>query len=236
MLWMSAEDLSAAWEANASDWLAWARTPGHDVAFWEMNAPAFGELLPAPGLGAIDVGCGEGRVGRMLSELGHSVRGLDSSPTLVQAARAAGGYEDVVCGDATKLPWSSDSCDLAIAFMCLMDMAEPAAAVREIARVLIPAGRLCIALTHPLNGTAEFLEDYFTERVFDEHVDVGGLHMRFTGRQRPIGHYTRALAEAGFVIELFQELQPTAEAIARTPRLATAAKRPWTLLIRARLE
>ena len=200
-----------------------------------MNAPAFGKLLPAPGLGAIDVGCGEGRVGRMLNERGHTVRGVDSSPTLVRAARAAGGYEEVVCGDATMLPWSTDSCDLAVAFMCLMDMPDPAAAVREIARVLVPTGRLCIALTHPLNGTAEFLEDYFTERVFDERIDAGGLQMRFTGRERPIGHYTNALADAGFVIEQLQELQPSDAAIARAPRLAAAAKRPWTLLIRARL-
>lgn len=201
-----------------------------------MNAPAFRELVPAPGLLTIDVGCGEGRVGRMLTDLGHSVRGLDSSSTLVEAAQASGGYEEVVCGDAAALPWSSDSCDLAVAFMCLMDMPDPAAAVREIARVLVRGGRLCIALTHPLNGTAEFLDDYFNERVFDEQVDAGGLHMRFIGRERPIGHYTRALADAGFVIEEFQELQPSAEAVARAPRLAAAAKRPWTLLIRARLD
>lgn len=115
----------------------------------------------------------------MLAELGHTVRGLDCSPTLVDAARAAGGYEEVVCGDAVALPWSSNSCDLAVAFMCLMDMPDPAAAVREIARVLVPGGRLCIALTHPFNGTAEFLDDYFNERRFDEQVDADGLSMRF---------------------------------------------------------
>lgn len=236
MLSMSVEDLSAAWESNAAQWLAWTRAPGHDAAFWNMNAPAFRELLPAPGLGAVDVGCGEGRVGRMLADLGYRVRGLDSSPTLVDAARAAGGYEEVVCGDAGALPWPPDSYDLAVAFMCLMDMADHAAAVREIARVLVPGGRLCIALTHPLNGTAEFLGDYFHERVFDERVEAGGLSMRFVGRERPIGDYTRALADAGFVIEELREPRPSAEAIARAPRLAAAAERPWTLLIRARLD
>lgn len=235
MPFVSAENLSSAWEENATDWLSWARTPGHDAAFWDMNAPAFRELLPAPGVGAVDVGCGEGRVGRMLSELGHRVRGLDSSPTLVDAARAAEGYDEVVCGDAAALPWPSDTCDLAVAFMSLMDMSDHAAAVREIARVLLPGGRLCIALTHPLNGTAEFLDDYFNERVFDERVEVSGLSMRFVGRERPLGHYTRALADAGFVIEEFTEPRPSDEAIARTPRLAAAANRPWTLLIRARL-
>ncbi len=233
---MSTGELSAEWEAAARDWLAWARTPGHDVAFWEMNAPALGKLLPAPGTGTVDVGCGEGRVGRILAQLGHRVRGLDSSPTLVEAARQAGGYEEVLLGDATALPWSANSADLAVAFMCLMDMPDPAGALREIARVLMPGGRVCIAITHPLNGTPEFRDDYFTERVFDESFARNGLTMRFTGRERPIEAYTRALAAAGFVIEELREPRPSDEVIARAPSLASAARHPWSLLMRARLD
>lgn len=57
----------------------------------------------------------------------------------------------------------------------------------------------------------------------------------FVGYERPIGQYTRALADARFVIEEFREPQPSADAIARVPRLGAATERPWTLLIRARL-
>ena len=216
-------------EVNAEEWLAWARTPGHDAAFWDMNPPAFCELIPAPGLRTVDVGCGEGRVGRMLAELGHRVRGVDSSPTLVDAATGCRRLRRGRLrrrGSAAVVP---NSYDVAVVFMCLMDMPDSAAAVREIARVLVPGGCLCIALTHPLNGTAEFLDDYFTERVFDERVEADGLSMRFVGRERPIGHYTRVLADSGFVIEELRGPYPSAEAVARTPRLAAATKRPWTL-------
>ena len=30
-------DVSDAWESNAEQWLAWARTPGHDIYFWQVN-------------------------------------------------------------------------------------------------------------------------------------------------------------------------------------------------------
>jgi hypothetical protein len=55
------------------------------------------------------------------------------------------------------------------------------------------------------------------------------------GRERPLGHYTRALSSAGFVIEDLREPHPSAEVIAGWPRLAPAVRRPWSLLIRARL-
>jgi hypothetical protein len=39
--------LSAAWEARAREWLAFARAPGADVFYSQFNWPAFAELLPA---------------------------------------------------------------------------------------------------------------------------------------------------------------------------------------------
>jgi SAM-dependent methyltransferase len=82
---MRSDDLmgvSQAWEENAEQWPAWARTPEHDVYFWQLNLPAFVQLLPAAGWRTVDVGCGESRVGRWLAEAGHRVIGIDRSPTL----------------------------------------------------------------------------------------------------------------------------------------------------------
>jgi len=228
-------DLSGAWEENARQWAAWARTPGHDVWFWGWNLPAFEELLPEPGIGTVDVGCGEGRVGRMLAERGHRVWGLDRSSLLADLARDAGGYEEVVCGDATALPWQPESFDLAVAFMCLMDMPDPAAAIREVARVLVPGGRLCLAIGHPFNRDPAALGGYFGEHDFDETIERGGLSMRFVGRDRPLEHYTRALADAGFVIEQLREPRPQPDAVAQSAALAEAAGIPFFLHVRARL-
>src|SRR5262245_24605603 len=59
------------WEDQAENWLAWARTPGHD-AYWSYR-DLFFRLLPAPGRRTLEVGCGEGRVARDLAARGHRV-------------------------------------------------------------------------------------------------------------------------------------------------------------------
>jgi SAM-dependent methyltransferase len=144
-------DVSDAWEANAEQWLAWARTPAHDSYYGHLNLPAFAQLVRAAGRRTLDVGCGEGRIGRWLADSGHRVAGIDSSPTLVARATEAGGYEELACADAVAMPWPNDHFDLVVAFMSLHDMSEPARVITEIARVLEPGGVLCIAIIHPLS-------------------------------------------------------------------------------------
>ena len=82
-------DLRAAWDAQAADWIAWARAPDHDHFFWRMSMPALLALLPAPGRLTVDVGCGEGRLARELKARGHRVVGIEGSPALAAAAREA---------------------------------------------------------------------------------------------------------------------------------------------------
>ena len=232
----SVDDVSGAWEDNAEQWRAWARTPDHDVYHWELNRPAFARLLPAAGRRTLDVGCGEGRMGRWLTDAGHRVAGVDSSPTLSGLAREAGGYEEVVCADAVTLPWPDRHFDLAIAYMTLHDMPDPGAVVDEIARVLVGGAVLCVAIVHPLNRPPEHLGAYFTERRFSETATRDGLTMTFDGVDRPLEHYTRALSGAGFVIEELRELRASARLVAQTPQLAPAAERPYFLHLRCRLD
>lgn len=229
------DDVSAAWERNSEQWLAWARTPGHDVYHGRLNLPAFAELVPEAGVRTLDVGCGEGRIGRWLAERGHRVAGIDSSPTLARQAEEAGGYEEVVCRDARTLPWADDMFDLAVAYMSLHDMPDPAAVVAEIARVLQPGSVLCIAIVHPLNRPAEHLDGYFGEHRFSELITADGLSMAFEGVDRPLEAYTEALTSSGFVIERLREPHPTSETVELAPRLARAASRPYFLQLKCRL-
>ncbi len=89
--------LRDAWESEAANWVAWARTPEHD-SYWTFHRDAFPELLPAPRGVTLDIGCGEGRLPRDLKTHGHEVMGIDASPTLIEHAAAVvtmGGYNSV---------------------------------------------------------------------------------------------------------------------------------------------
>ncbi len=231
-----ARPMSAAWEERAAEWLAWARTPGHDVYFDRLNWPAFRALLPPPGRLTLDLGCGEGRVGRLLRRAGHRVIGLDSSPTLVRHAREAGGYEQVLQGDAAAVPLPDGAADLVVAFMSLHDMDDPVAALGEAARVLGPGGVLAMAIVHPLNRASEGDLDYFTPTREASTIARAGLSMTFESVARPLEAHTRGLESAGFVIEALREPRADPAELEPGSPLHPAATRPYFLHLRARRE
>ena len=209
------QDVTAAWEAHALEWLDWARSPGFD-SYWQFHRDQFLDLVPPPGRLTLDIGCGEGRLAADLAALGHNIVGIDASPTLVAAARTAHPDLDLRVADASSLPLPDGAADLAIAFMSLMDMNEIGPALREAARVLEPDGRLCVAVVHPLNSAGEFAGEepdapftirgsYLAERRYQDEIERDGRTMTFTSVHRPIQAYFDAMAAAGFVIERLRE-------------------------------
>jgi SAM-dependent methyltransferase len=101
-------DLRAAWEQSASDFIAWARKPGHD-SYWNFHRDLFLELVSAPGKRTLDLGCGEGRLSRDLKALGHDVVGVDASPTMLAAAREADPELKTHLADVAALPFADDA-------------------------------------------------------------------------------------------------------------------------------
>jgi SAM-dependent methyltransferase len=210
--------LRAAWDDAAAEWIAWARAPGHD-SYWQFHREALLALLPAPGRLTLDVGCGEGRVARDLTAIGHHVVGVDGSPAMARAAAAhPDPHGDVVVGDAAALPVRDGCADLVVAFMSLQDVDDLDAAIREAARVLEPGGRLFVAVVHPVNSAGYFdrrdgrnrwpfviRDSWFAKRRYVERIERDGLGMTFVSDHRPLQDYAEALARAGFLIERLRE-------------------------------
>ena len=213
--------LRDAWEAEARNWIAWARTPGHDT-YWRFHRDAFLPSLPPPPRRVVDVGCGEGRLPRDLKALGYEVIGLDASPTLIAAAQEAdpdGRYE---VADAAALPLPDASADLVTTFMTLQDVDDIDAAVREITRVLVPGGRLRSAIVHPINSAGRFptrqhdavfeiRDSYFEERRSDETFERDGLTMTFSSRHRSLERVARTILDAGLLIDHVAEVADLAD-------------------------
>jgi SAM-dependent methyltransferase len=224
-----------AWEAHAEAWIAWARAEGHDHFFWRFSCPSLLALVPSPGRLTLDLASGEGRMARALRDVGHTVLAVDSSPTLVRAARKADPRMEVLRADLARMPLGDGIADLAVCSAGLMDLDDLEASLREMARVLTPGGRLCASITHPAR-TGERASHYFAAERVEDRMERGGLEMTFSSYHRPLDAYTRALAAAGFVLERLEEPVPAREYVSDHPEVAAWRERPMLLVLRARRE
>jgi SAM-dependent methyltransferase len=208
-------ELRRAWDENAAAWIAWARAPGHD-SYWRFHRDLFLEIVPSPSGRTLDLGCGEGRLARDLETLGHDVVGVDVSPAMVDAARKAAPEMELHVADAAALPFEDGSFGLVVAFMSLQDVDDLPAAIREAARVLVPGGRLCLAIVHPFSSAGKFLAreatapflvegSYLDDRTTDLTVDRDGLAMRFVSRHTPLETYVEELSAHGLLVERLRE-------------------------------
>jgi molybdopterin-guanine dinucleotide biosynthesis protein A/SAM-dependent methyltransferase len=228
------EGLSGAWDAAADDWIAWARSPDHDHFYWRFTRPRLLELLPPPGRLTLDIGSGEGRLSRELQGLGHSVLGIEASPRMADAARAADPPTQCLVADASALPLDDGVADLAIACMSLLNIADLDKAISEVARVLEPGGRFVFATVHPMSSfAASSAESYFGETHFAETRERGGLRMTFHDLHRPLSALTGAMERAGLLVESLREPIPDAEHLAAHPEVAQWRRTPCFLHGRA---
>ncbi|MFY4815952.1 class I SAM-dependent methyltransferase [Haloarcula sp. AONF1] len=121
---------------------------------WEDGRDALADLELSSRERVLDVGCGTGELTRVLAaeadgavgdggatEAGATVIGVDADPELLSVARDAepgtdaGARIDYLAGDATRLPVGDDAVDLSVCQALLINLPDPTAAVRELARV-----------------------------------------------------------------------------------------------------
>jgi SAM-dependent methyltransferase len=106
-------------------------------------------ILAFPGARVLDVGCGAGEdvraMGRLVGPRGRAV-GVDASAALLVQARArvtpGDGPVGYVRADAAALPFPAASFDGARVERTLQHVAEPAAVITELVRVVRPGGRV----------------------------------------------------------------------------------------------
>jgi SAM-dependent methyltransferase len=129
-----------------------------------------GTLRGRAGLDVLDVGCGAKPYLPLLAPYARSYRGLDMAP---------GPYVDDI-GSAEMLPYPDASFDVVICTQAFEHLREPWTAVREIRRVLRPAGVALVSthgvfLYHPDPPTTD--QDYWRwthaglNRLFETNAD-----------------------------------------------------------------
>jgi SAM-dependent methyltransferase len=185
----------------------------------------------------LDVGCGEGRFSRMLSERGATCVGIDPTPGLVSAARDRGGMSPV-CAIAEKVPVRDAAFDLAITYITLVDIEGYADAIAEMARSLKPGGRVVavnvgfvsasVAEGHGWQRDDQGNELYVPIDNYGSEwsavLEWSGLRIR--NWHRPLSAYMSAYLRAGLILRRFLEPTPP-EQLRLHPEFSRAFRVPW---------
>jgi SAM-dependent methyltransferase len=140
---------------TADEWDAYAESfdaePDHGLENPETRA-AWAELVlpqlpPAPATVA-DLGCGTGTLSVLLALSGYEVKGIDTSPRMLEVARrkaaSAGVDAAFELADAAAPPYPAVSVDAVVVRHVLWALPDPAAAVERWAALLRPGGVLLL--------------------------------------------------------------------------------------------
>ncbi len=141
---MTHDPLRAQWAAVAEHYgTGWSHASGPDLA-WMVEAAS-----PAPTDRAIDLGAGAGHASLALAPHVAQVVAIDPTPEMLAVAgrlateRGIGNIELVVA-TADALPFPEASFDVAISRFSIHHWPDVAGALREVARVLRPGGRMVL--------------------------------------------------------------------------------------------
>ncbi|SCL69603.1 Methyltransferase domain-containing protein [Micromonospora citrea] len=202
------------WDADADDYQAEHGDFLGDVDFvWcpegvrEADVRLLGEL---PGRRVLEVGCGAAAAARWLAAQGARPVAMDLSAGMLRHAALAAGRTGVrvplVQGDALALPFADAAFDTACtAFGAIPFVADSAAAMREVFRVLRPGGRWVFSVTHPMRwiflddpgeGGLTAVHSYFDRSPYVEQDETG--RATYVEQHRTLGDRVRELVAAGF--------------------------------------
>jgi SAM-dependent methyltransferase len=107
-----------------------------------LSAPFADFARIAPGMRALDVGCGPGGLTKeLVARLGSgNVAAADPSESFVAAARTRNPGVDVRLAPAEALPYPDRTFDAALAQLVVHFMSDPVEGLREMTRVIRPGG------------------------------------------------------------------------------------------------
>lgn len=143
----------------------WFDTPWGRYAAGVETGAVLRALGNIEGAVAIDVGCGTGRLTGILAAAGARIIGVDSEPAMLDIARHR--VDLLVSADALVLPIRDNSVDIALAVTVLEFIADPPAAMAELARIVRPGGCILIGALNPRSAWGLAHRHDFTARPWN---------------------------------------------------------------------
>jgi SAM-dependent methyltransferase len=128
---------------------------------------------PRPGERVLDVACGPGVVARLAARHAGAdqVTGLDINPGMVQLARSLPSELPISWreGSALQMPFADECFDVVLCQQGVQFFPDRAAGLREMGRVLVPGGRVVLAVWGPIEHSPGFAA---LAAALDRHVNA----------------------------------------------------------------
>lgn len=128
-------DRTAAWDAKLYD--------DRHAFVWQSGASLVELLAPQPGERVLDIGCGTGHLTAEIAAIGAEVVGIDSSPEMIDKARAAHPGVRFEVADVREYR-TAEPFDAVFSNAVLHWVRPPEAAVQTMREALKPGGRMVV--------------------------------------------------------------------------------------------
>ena len=217
------ERLHTQWVESAQDWI----DADQAVRTGMLDRWMLDSLGDVSGRTVIDIGCGEGRFSRLLSQLGATVTGIDLTESLIERARSLSVDETYLIGNAEDLRGiENDAFDLAVSYIVLVDLLDYRSAINAAFRVLCPGGRFVVCNIHPMRSSVYggWIKQGDTKLFYpvDNYTEEGPREFTWWGKSFVNMHFTlssyiSAFLDAGFTLRALHEPVPSAEELATNP-------------------
>ncbi|HEV2372167.1 MAG TPA: class I SAM-dependent methyltransferase [Streptosporangiaceae bacterium] len=147
---------------------------------WDGIAEATAALRLAPGGTLVDLACGRGGYGlEVTARTGARLVGVDFSAEAVrqarEQARVRGAAAEFRVGDLAASGLDSGSADAVLCVDAIHFAAEPAAAYREIARILAPGGRAVLTNWEPVDWDDQRLPERLRRVAIGKGLAAAGF-------------------------------------------------------------
>ncbi|MEE8440982.1 MAG: methyltransferase domain-containing protein, partial [Spirochaetia bacterium] len=177
--------------------------------------PALLEMVgDVAGLHALDAGCGEGRIARLLSDRGAHVVGVDVSASLIEHARKRSvGYDiqfraEDLSSEEAKL---DTKVDLIVSHLVLDDVPDYRGFIRSLSRLSKGNSRFVVSKNNPYSAVIrEKAQHYFDSGVAVKYRGLSSHGVSVFYYHRTLEEYISAFAEEGYLLRTFSDLKPPA--------------------------
>jgi|GEM_PF-1157421 len=235
------------WEENASFWIKIIREQLDPFREVVTNRAVLDVIEKSGDKKILDAGCGEGYFCRILAQREYrNVFGIDSSPTLIQAAKELEQKQKLGVNydkqDFRDTDFPDSFFDVVVSYQTIHEIPNPQKALKEFSRILKVGGRLVLLFLHPCFdiSTAYIDKDlppsvfYFNPvKIKKDYYYVGGeksphsyfyLHL-------PLSRWLTLIHSQGFSQTQIREPHPPLDLVKKEKWWKNSFRQPRFILI-----